>query len=375
MSSSGSGLLEGAAAAAIGAGLSAAGNVAANALSYEENKKLLEQQNEHQLYLWRLNNEYNTPSNQMARYRAAGINPYLALSNGDLGSGTSSSPAGVSNSPQLSAPDFSQAAQMIYGYGLQAAQKRNLESSTGKQDAEKDGIEIDNAVKQGSKLADIERAINEGKLSGVNLEIARNTLNFANDTYQARVKRLNLENDELDQRISLQGLQQKSVEIDNLIKQFNLENILPQQLVNMISENALTCAKTDATYADIRYRAKEIAIAVMNAKTNQYQAETSRMVAGSQIELNKSQANSVDWDSATKAANYKGVVSSVERLLVDNTNYIRYYGDSQYGQERYNMSQNGFYWEGSGSLDAVGKLFGVGLSGKVSGKFGYNYKK
>lgn len=52
------------------------------------------------LEMWNRNNEYNSPSAQMQRLDEAGINPYMAMGNGMLGSGTSS------GSGQYSAPNM-----------------------------------------------------------------------------------------------------------------------------------------------------------------------------------------------------------------------------------------------------------------------------
>lgn len=50
--------------------------------------------NDQQFKLWELNNEYNTPANQMARFKEAGLNPMLIYSQGTPGN--SNSPAGYS---------------------------------------------------------------------------------------------------------------------------------------------------------------------------------------------------------------------------------------------------------------------------------------
>lgn len=52
-----------------------------------------DQANEHELEMWRLNNEYNTPEKQMQRYIEAGINPALAYQN--ITGGNSGSAPGV----------------------------------------------------------------------------------------------------------------------------------------------------------------------------------------------------------------------------------------------------------------------------------------
>ena len=54
-------------------------------------EKMASQQNQWNIEQWQRENEYNAPVNQMARFEAAGINPYNAVSSGQIGSGTASS--------------------------------------------------------------------------------------------------------------------------------------------------------------------------------------------------------------------------------------------------------------------------------------------
>lgn len=78
--------------AIIGAGVSLAGN----ATNWLLNDAIAEQNWYNQLQMWNMTNEYNSPSAQMARFRAAGLNPNLIYSQ----SNTSQSPA-----PALIHPD------------------------------------------------------------------------------------------------------------------------------------------------------------------------------------------------------------------------------------------------------------------------------
>lgn len=73
----------------VGNGIDAGSNILGNIINWlsgndanEQNRRLMEQQNQWAQRMWQLNNEYNSPSAQMARLRAAGINPALAYANG-----------------------------------------------------------------------------------------------------------------------------------------------------------------------------------------------------------------------------------------------------------------------------------------------------
>lgn len=65
-------------------GIGAIGNLFTGGMSarkqYKYQSKLMNQQNQHQIDFWKMNNEYNTPVNQRARLEQAGLNPDLMYS-------------------------------------------------------------------------------------------------------------------------------------------------------------------------------------------------------------------------------------------------------------------------------------------------------
>lgn len=86
-------------AAIIGAGINAgaqiAGSVVKNKRSYNFTRRLQNKQQEINLANWNLQNKYNSPSAQMQRLKAAGLNPNLIYANGGsfAGAGEISSPS------------------------------------------------------------------------------------------------------------------------------------------------------------------------------------------------------------------------------------------------------------------------------------------
>ena len=92
--------------AVIGAGINAGSNVLGNILNWfsgqsanSANRELMREQNQWALQMWQRNNDYNSPQAQMARLRAAGINPALAYSNGM--DNTSSAVAETADAPTM----------------------------------------------------------------------------------------------------------------------------------------------------------------------------------------------------------------------------------------------------------------------------------
>lgn len=99
--------------------LNTAGGLITGALNRNYQNKLLErqqawaekmaaQQNQWNIEQWQRENEYNSPVNQMARYEAAGINPYNAVASGQIGSGIASSLQSATPN-NVSAPSFAEA--------------------------------------------------------------------------------------------------------------------------------------------------------------------------------------------------------------------------------------------------------------------------
>lgn len=88
-------------AAGINAGANAAGSVVKNRRSFKFTKKLMDKQQKINLQNWNLQNSFNSPSSQMARLRAAGLNPNLIYANGGSFAG-----AGEIGSPSVNQFDY-----------------------------------------------------------------------------------------------------------------------------------------------------------------------------------------------------------------------------------------------------------------------------
>lgn len=85
------------------AALSGAMGIASSRLNYKESKKLARdqyyynmdlanRQNAANIEMWNMQNEYNSPQAQMARLKAAGLNPNMIYNNGSASTGNSTSP-------------------------------------------------------------------------------------------------------------------------------------------------------------------------------------------------------------------------------------------------------------------------------------------
>lgn len=113
------------------AGVSAVGNMVSQWMANEQSTKLADMANQWSIEQWNRENEYNLPVNQVARMRAAGINPGLMYGQNGMMNEAASSPAVTS------------AAGSIRPYimdPLTAAQVSLIDSQREKTDAETTGI-------------------------------------------------------------------------------------------------------------------------------------------------------------------------------------------------------------------------------------------
>ena len=83
---------------AIGGGFGIIGN----ALNFAYQTSLAHQQNAYNLNMWKLQNEYNSPANQMRRYEEAGLNPALMYGQVTPGNASSAPQQVTPNAPNIS---------------------------------------------------------------------------------------------------------------------------------------------------------------------------------------------------------------------------------------------------------------------------------
>lgn len=101
----------------------------------ETNLQLARENRDWQEKMWNLNNQYNTPANQIARLKAAGLNPNLMYGQGTVGN--SSSPASGVATPRVNPVNYLQglvglpdAMLKVEQAKLLDAQRKKVESTT-----------------------------------------------------------------------------------------------------------------------------------------------------------------------------------------------------------------------------------------------------
>ena len=172
----------------VGSAVGGIGSVASTLLGNSANIQLAREQREWDYKMWKENNEYNTPLNQMKRLRSAGINPGLAMSNGLLGNGLSSQSAGGQTAPMV---DFSPIAQGIQQSVDLYQQKRMQDAQISKLNEETVNQSIKNRFENQRQIIEIDKLLSEKGLSDATREY-----------YQQERNRLVEENKWIDKRNS-----------------------------------------------------------------------------------------------------------------------------------------------------------------------------
>ena len=172
----------------LGSAVGGIGSVASTLLGNSANIQLAREQREWDYKMWKENNEYNTPLNQMKRLRSAGINPGLAMSNGLMGNGLSSQSAGGQTAPMV---DFSPIAQGIQNSVDLYQQKRMQDAQISKLNEETVNQSIKNRYENQRQIIEIDKLLSEKGLSDATREY-----------YQQERNRLVEENKWIDKRNS-----------------------------------------------------------------------------------------------------------------------------------------------------------------------------
>lgn len=224
------------------------GQVAASVSDYFSNRstnktnlQIARETNEANYNLWKENNAYNTPEAQMARYRAAGLNPNMIY--GQISSGNSSSPASAQ------------------GAVMKATKFGDLGSM--------------NAV-----MSYLQNRLNQ---STIRLQDTQSSKNDA-ESVRTRTLTLNDQKDGLLKDITylekLVGLYQsqnrfpyeiRSIQKDIEIKRSNLRKI-DAEITNISAQTANTQAQTDYTNTRTQLAPLELAVQQMNAVTSRINA-------------------------------------------------------------------------------------------------------
>lgn len=163
------------------------GSVGSSLLSGVANYALAQGQRSHDVRMWQMQNEYNSPRNQVARLRAAGLNPGL---NESVGTGQNANSAGGQTAPVA---DFSPIAQGIRDSVDLYQQKRMQDAQIAYQNQNTYNLAIRNRYENTRQILELDKLISD-----------RNTSDSQRRFYEQERERLIKENSWIDQRNSSQ---------------------------------------------------------------------------------------------------------------------------------------------------------------------------
>lgn len=246
-------VLTGPAGAIIGGVADAGFGALSNAQNNKTQMELAKYNWDRQIEFYNMQNEYNSPVNQMQRFADAGLNPNLIYGQGSNGN-SSFSPS--SQLPKTSAyrPNILGAVQAANQASLLESQKQNLEadsdlkfSQSGEANARTRNTMVDTLNKQ------LEHNLKQ-------IQLLREQKQF-----DGTIEKLELENQELRSKISNLN---SSTDLNNQLHDFNATanpkrlEILGQELTNAIKSGKLIDANTAKSAADaaLSYALKEKAL-------------------------------------------------------------------------------------------------------------------
>lgn len=247
----------------------------------EENQKnrdwnlnLAKQQNQWNIDQWNRENEYNTPSAQMARYKAAGLNPdliygqqNLAAASPEMTSGDGSLPTDVSNlaNKRTIGDIVSQAASTR----LTNAQAKLAESQADKTDAETVGQTINNdwlpkLLKGQTEIneADVKQRLADAGLKGKQIEVAVEQIKVMQQSVKESQQRINDLQSQMENR-TFQQVQamfeynlkkdKQSYEVREILSKIGLNSVSARRVASLlpyeIAESISRTNVNDATAA------------------------------------------------------------------------------------------------------------------------------
>lgn len=224
-----------------------------------QNYKMFQEQLGFNERMYHENNMYNSPSAQVERFKQAGLNPYLMMSEG----------ANAGNADAVSAPAANPA---VTGAPMQPVwqdrgQIGDLLDSIGKA--------VDLKTKNRKNLADIKQAEASGALSDAEARKAIGDNRRADALLDPTIKQLNSQIGLNNEESLLKREQAILARMQSKLAEFDLKNIRPAELARLNNEIDLLSSEYDLNYSKI----DEIASVIARnfAEANKLKVEASQM--------------------------------------------------------------------------------------------------
>lgn len=236
----------------IGAVLTAAGALGSSLVNHFSARSLSNNAFRQNVKLWEMQNQYNSPANQVARLTAAGLNPGLAYGGSSQVVGNSDSPpqldySGVYNQP-LMQPDAVMQGQQALSMAIQ----RKLTQS-----------EIE------KNAAETIESLNRGKISGVESDFAERfayeklmSMRLSNNKEYLNCEKVDQEINNLIATRNLTGQQYRALELANELN----DRIMESVVLSYELQNRESIARSRELYGRVQKYHGEIAVLQQSAK-------------------------------------------------------------------------------------------------------------
>lgn len=301
------------------------------------NIKLANAQNQWNLEQWQRENEYNSPSAQMARLRAAGINPYLAegVTTGTADSLNSADLSVAQNPPTLQPYDY-----MPLANGVSSA----LSSYTAglNQAAQTEGMNLQNQLSAATMAMRISQLAKDNNFKDLENSAKGLALQQTLDTYSDVVKQVRAETVRRQlTNFSIQ-LDNESKSMDNQIKrdygfklaEAELEKVREERqriLMETITGYQLANSTVRLNDAQINHISAQIAQGWANIRINQQMADIAQQNANSNtLNALTNQANGVQ-SGLESNARISEIQAKLPQLVAEAKYYVNAYAkENQY---------------------------------------------
>lgn len=189
---------------------------------------------ENQWNMFHATNEYNSPTQQVERLRAAGLNPYLAMNSGNTASSVSGASGSSPSAQGINPPTATPYSASFEGFGQSIAQAAELYAGMQKSKAETEQIKIENNFRAAKLTAELANLWQNTKSDAARSMIEQAMFQFERDLKIAN-------RDESRSRAALNAAQTKIVVTQELLASAELQ-AFPQRLQMELSGAAADIA-------------------------------------------------------------------------------------------------------------------------------------
>lgn len=243
-----------------GVGLDLASGLINTGVQYATSKKLMDYQNQLNIQNWKMANEYNSPSAQMARYKAAGLNPNLVYGSlGQTAAGNISSPSSSGINPRTNL------GSSIANFQIAAQQRKVLQAQEENQ-IEQNKLIAANIRKTDAETKNIET---NTRLTEDFYPLRKQAQDFANQMSKFGIDKMTAEsqyyqmNAYLDSEIKANHVAlQKDQHVLNIVSKLEKE----ANISRMNAERALIAARIILTRAQVGLTQAQTAFTQENTK-------------------------------------------------------------------------------------------------------------